>query len=413
MKILIATTYLYNSEWPEFTRNKTGFGIMVRDIMMSISKYASVIFISHVITKGHKECVVSHSWKEILANARVKDWLCGIKVFFKYRQSVKDRLRTSYYWVNRGFVKMVIQKENPDIVHIHGIGFSLKPYIEVCEEMQVPYIVTLHGLIGLSDSVETSIWNKQFEKDFLIYADEKNIPVTVISSGIKRRIESSYLQHRARNITVICNGTKVSYDEAITPKDYLNLRKEYNIQDEERIAVVIGSICTNKNQEQVVRAFCCGRVKTPCRVFLCGIDGTNGKIIELINSISLNNKIHVLGFLPQEKISQILDQVDVNIVASKEEGFGLSIIEAFCHGIPTVTFADLDAVQDLYIEDAMILSTERTDYALANAIQEALSKEWDRVVIKNYATNFSIEKMAEKYMEEIEKNIWRRNSIMD
>ena len=38
MKVLIATTYIYKKEWPEFTKNRTGFGIMVNDIFESVSE---------------------------------------------------------------------------------------------------------------------------------------------------------------------------------------------------------------------------------------------------------------------------------------------------------------------------------------------------------------------------------------
>ena len=98
--------------------------------------------------------------------------------------------------------------EKPDIVHIHGIGTITESYIRICEEMKVRYTVTLHGLIGLNDSVSAPVYEKQIERDFLIKAEKNNIPISVISSGMKARIEENYLGKKANNITVITNGTK-------------------------------------------------------------------------------------------------------------------------------------------------------------------------------------------------------------
>lgn len=49
--------------------------------------------------------------------------------------------------------------------------------------------LTLHGLIGLNDSVSAPAYEKQIERDFLIKAEKNNIPISVISSGMKARIE--------------------------------------------------------------------------------------------------------------------------------------------------------------------------------------------------------------------------------
>ena len=63
------------------------------------------------------------------------------------------------------------------------------------------------------------------EKDFLIEADQKGLPVTVISSGMKKRTEENYLHHAADNIMEICNGTRIPYDEELIMLDKINLRE--------------------------------------------------------------------------------------------------------------------------------------------------------------------------------------------
>ena len=92
MKVLIATTYIYKKEWPEFTRNRTGFGIMVNDIFESVSEEAEAYLLSQVITEGHGG-VLKHTWRDVFGSARIKDWGKGIKYFFSYPQRIKGRVK--------------------------------------------------------------------------------------------------------------------------------------------------------------------------------------------------------------------------------------------------------------------------------------------------------------------------------
>ena len=402
MKVLIATTYIYKKEWPEFTKNRTGFGIMVNDIFESVSEENDTYLISQVITEGHGK-VLRHTWREVFENAVLKDWGKGFKYFLRYRQGIKGRIKYFYYALNSGTVRKVIRTIKPDIVHIQGIGVQIKPFIDVCKEERVPYVITLHGLIGLDDTVLATRWDKELEKSLLIEADQKGIPVTVISSGMKRRIEINYLHHTASNITVICNGINISGNNDISiDGENLDLRKEFNLSTE-KIVVVVGSICERKNQIQIVRALSTGIVNSQCHVFMCGVDVTNGEVQKAVELFKLNNVIHFLGFLPRNKIIQIFKQADLNVVASRDEGFGLSIIEGLSCGVPSVAFSDLDAIADLYNDQVMIKVEKRTDDALERKNEKGLSTTWNKQRIIEYSMRFSLKNMAELYCDEYSK----------
>ena len=215
---------------------------------------------------------------------------------------------------------------------------------------------------------------------------------------MKHRIEKSYILHESKNISVICNGTNASYGERQVTSCEIDLKKKYGLSNE-KIIVAIGSICERKNQVQIVKAFATGLVNTSCHVFMCGKDCSNGFVQETINETGLSNRIHMLGFLQKELVNQILDQADLNLVASKDEGFGLSIIEAYAHGVPTVTFSDLDAVTDLFNEECMICVDSRDDASFAKAIESGLVREWKKDFIYEFAKAFSLENMANKYIE--------------
>ena len=399
MKILFATPYIYDKEYSEFTRNRTGFGIMVKDIFDSVACNNETFLYSHVFTKGHNN-ILSHTLFQTIYRVSISDVIQAIKWFFTYRQPIKDRIRYAAYCLNKGLMRHYLKKINPEVVHIHGIGTNTKVFIEVCDELSVPYIVTLHGLIGLNDTVSAPTWDKKLEKEFLIDCEKRKIPVTVISSGMKKRIEENYLFKSSNSISVITNGTNVK--ENFFKVKLTDLRREFNISSGVKIAVVVGTLCERKNQIQVVEAFefLSKYERENVCIFMCGVDCTDGLISNVIIERNLSNNIFLLGYVPHEEIDCIYEQADFNIVASVDEGFGLSIIEAYKHGLPTVTFGDIDSVNDLYHRDTMVVCDGRTSESLAKGISYAISKSWNRDFIIEFSKSFSLEKMAEKYLEE-------------
>jgi glycosyltransferase involved in cell wall biosynthesis len=399
LKVLFLTSYIYDIGIPEFTKNKTGFGLMVKNIVEHLSFTNEAYLITRVITKEKQHNgynILSHTWLDIFHSFSWKYCLKGIKYAFIFNQGLKERLRYIYYYLDAGYIKRVIKNIHPDIVHIHGIGYRTKSYIDLCEELNIHYLVTLHGLIGLDESASAPRQDKEFEKEFLIKSEKLNISVTVISSRIKERIISNYGLSCGDNIRVITNGTDI-----IAPKTKISLdvRAKYNIPAHHKIILCVGNISERKNQTQIVDAYNLlnRELKENCTVLFLGEDMQRNFLGNRIKQLGLEKNLIKCGFVERVELSSYWSCSDLNIVASLNEGFGLSMIEGFVWGIPTVTFSDLDAIKDLYNEKAMFLVEKRSDEALALGIEKALLAKWEKEAIINHSKEFSLEKMARKY----------------
>lgn len=427
MKVMIIAPYIYDDNIIEFTKNKTGFGIMVQNIVSSVAELENVILLTRVITKGKNEKnfkILSHTWGQFFSNAKLKDWLIGIKAFFANGVTVKDKARHVFYEVDGGYVRKQIQKEKPDIVHIHGIGTITESYIRICEEMKVRYTVTLHGLIGLNDSVSAPAYEKQIERDFLIKAEKNNIPISVISSGMKARIEEKYLGKKANNITVITNGTKKS-DENDTKfireegtltqekfqEYYSNCLKQndlypklsdtyaylqYSKKNGKKILFFVGNITKNKNQMQAVEILKNTKVFENILLVLWGREVDNGEVRKKIAEYQLHKNVILGGF--NDRMDIFWKFCDVNLFLSLNDGFGLPIVEGYMHGVPCVTFEDLDATQDLYYPEAMLKVKDRSNESVTDTLKIALDKNWKYEEIIEIGNMFSIDIMSEKYV---------------
>ena len=427
MKVMIIAPYIYDDNMIEFTKNKTGFGLMVQNIVSSVAELENVVLLTRVITKGKNEKkfkILSHTWGQFFSNAKLKDWLIGIKAFFANGVTVKDKARHVFYEVDGGYVRKQIQKEKPDIVHIHGIGTITESYIRICEEMKVRYTVTLHGLIGLNDSVSAPAYEKQIERDFLIKAEKNNIPVSVISSGMKARIEEKYLGKKANNITVITNGTKKSnendtkfireegtltqekfqeyYSDCLKQNDlYPKLNDtyaylQYSKKNGKKILFFVGNITKNKNQMQAVEILKNTKVFKNTLLVLWGREVDNGEVRRKIVEYQLHKNVILGGFNDQMDI--FWKFCDINLFLSLNDGFGLPIVEGYMHGVPCVSFEDLDATQDLYYPEAMLKVKDRSIESVANALRTSLDKNWNHEEIAEIGNMFSIDSMSEKYV---------------
>ena len=427
MKVMIIAPYIYDDNMIEFTKNKTGFGLMVQNIVSSVAELENVVLLTRVITKGKNEKnfkILSHTWGQFFSNAKLKDWLIGIKAFFANGVTVKDKARHVFYEVDGGYVRKQIQKEKPDIVHIHGIGTITESYIRICEEMKVRYTVTLHGLIGLNDSVSAPAYEKQIERDFLIKAEKNNIPVSVISSGMKARIEEKYLGKKANNITVITNGTKKSnendtkfireegtltqekfqeyYSDCLKQNDlYPKLNDtyaylQYSKKNGKKILFFVGNITKNKNQMQAVEILKNTKVFKNTLLVLWGREVDNGEVRRKIVEYQLHKNVILGGFNDQMDI--FWKFCDINLFLSLNDGFGLPIVEGYMHGVPCVTFEDLDATQDLYYPEAMLKVKDRSNESVTDTLKIALDKNWKYEEIIEIGNMFSIDIMSEKYV---------------
>ena len=427
MKVMIIAPYIYDDNIIEFTKNKTGFGIMVQNIVSSVAELENVVLLTRVITKGKNEKnfkILSHTWGQFFSNAKLKDWLIGIKAFFANGVTVKDRARHVFYEVDGGYVRKQIQMEKPDIVHIHGIGTITESYIRICEEMKVRYTVTLHGLIGLNDSVSAPVYEKQIERDFLIKAEKNNIPISVISSGMKARIEENYLGKKANNITVITNGTKKNdendtkfireegtltqekfqeyYSDCLKQNDlYPKLSDtyaylQYSKKNGKKILFFVGNITKNKNQMQAVEILKNTKVFENTLLVLWGREVDNGEVRKKIVDYQLHKNIILGGF--NDRMDIFWKFCDVNLFLSLNDGFGLPIVEGYMHGVPCVTFEDLDATQDLYYPEAMLKVKDRSNESVTDTLKIALDKNWKYEEIIEIGNMFSIDIMSEKYV---------------
>ncbi|WP_016732215.1 glycosyltransferase [Saccharolobus islandicus] len=157
-----------------------------------------------------------------------------------------------------------------------------------------------------------------------------------------------------------------------------------------------------EERRDVIRLGYIGRVDSERKNLIRGIrvfKKLKGKnvIFELWGSYNLNNeifkrikkeseedpRIRIMGPAPDEKLVEIYDSFDAFFFPTKEEGFGLPILEAQARGVPVIVFNDARIPKEV-CENCVKIDDE------IPPLDRILSfKENDK--LRNYASKFSWE----------------------
>lgn len=399
MKILILTPYIYFDSNSKVSRNRTGFGLMVNDIATSFKESGHVVFLltNTFFTKGEEIDGLKFLPRR-QGSLFPFFYFQVIKSCFKYfkQEGAVVSLKHLIYFASINNTRKQIRNVNPDIIHIHGLGVNTIPFIIACIKEGRKFVITLHGLDSFNSSVGVNIRARKYEKNFLKLVLSKSIEITVISSGIKKRIFNFLKVSSIDNLSVVTNGTSFNNNMVIKS----SLINSYNFRKEDKLLLCIGNLCKRKNQKQVLRVF--SKVQADYSNLKLVIIGKNNPSYNIdieVSNLKIEDKTIITGPVSREEITAFLDKANFNITASIDEGFGLPIIEAFAFGLPTTCFSDIDAVPDLFNTNTMILAQERSDESLENALRKMLDKNWDKEIIKKHSQQFSSSKMAKNYIQ--------------
>ncbi len=396
MTILFAADYIFDPDCEAFSGTKTGYGYMVKDILDELSKTHNIVLYTHkfsdAVSKNYR--LIKHKAGDVIKGLRVKDCFSGLK-YLTAKETLNKRLHYMFYHIDKGAFIKVLKDVHPDVVHIHGATISQKVFVDACDEMNIPYVVTLHGFNRDVETVAEA--DREYEYILLKKMQEKRIPVSVVSTGVKEAIIRDY-GLTGENITVILNGI-----------DTGNRAVRHHKDDGSYVIVSIGNVCERKNQLQLIRSlkYLPDEMKEKVRLIICGGNPENIDIDAEISSSEMGNAITYAGYVEREQLEKIWETADLNMVVSKVEGFGLSVIEGFLHGVPTLMFSDLDAVKDLYCEDALALIPARRDEDVAASIEECSRRNWDKDKIVAFGKRFSISETCRQYIKLYERALSR------
>lgn len=392
MKILIVSGCVFAENCG---RSKfTGLDYVVGDIATKLGEQNDVTVFT--ITQYPKNSVgenfkiESYKYNELVKYIKPSAIKRYLQITSERKLTIKEKVKLLRTILVTDKLTEIIKKNRYDVVHFNGVSMSLViPCISAIRN-HVPFVYTLHGLISFSENSRASIADRAFEYNLLKLMKNKQMVYSVVSTGVRNTINA--VEETSSDCSrVILNAVS----------NHISINDTYSwekLKADKTIVVLIGTIGEIKNQYQFLRALTKvdPNLLQQFQVVLLGYDEyPEGNTEQYIHKLGLDKIVYKFGFANKTQLDYFYRKASYNVLISKCEGFGLSIIEAKSYGIPSLVFKSMDAVPDLYSKQSMWLVDDETDAGIAEGFTDMVNQKWDRNRIREEAQGFALDKYTE------------------
>lgn len=262
-----------------------------------------------------------------------------------------------------------------DIIHLHNFRSYQNVVIRsFAVKYGIPYIVQAHGSV-------LPFFKKQNLKKLydLVWGDK----ILENSSKLIALTDTESEQYQTmrvpkNKIKIIPNGLDIKEFENLPNRG--EFRRKYQITDDCKIILYIGRLHGTKGLDLLIDAFHkVIKEKINCKLVIIGPDdGYLSQIQCKANYLGLQDKIKIIGFIPNNEKIQALVDSDVFVTPSFS-GFPVTFLEACACGLPIITSTQGDNLD--WIHNNVGFVVEYNPSRLKDAIfkiidDEALSRKF-------------------------------------
>ncbi|RPI73800.1 MAG: glycosyltransferase family 1 protein [Ignavibacteriales bacterium] len=198
-------------------------------------------------------------------------------------------------------------------------------------------------------------------------------------------------------INVIYNGINVNeFDIKVT----YDLRKKVGIPESVPLIGFAGRLSVQKGIKYLLEAFLLIRNSINGHLLISGTGELENEIKDFIFKNKLQGFVHLLGF--RDDINNVMKTIDLLVLPSLWEGFGIVLIEAMASGKPCITTRIssmpeivVDNISGIIVppEDSFLLSEACKKILTNKELANRMGAEGKRIVNEK----FTIEKMTDNY----------------
>jgi glycosyltransferase involved in cell wall biosynthesis len=290
--------------------------------------------------------------------------------YFKLPYPLTENIewRTYYHCVMR-----VIEKEKLkfDLIHCHGLypdGFAAA---KVAKDVGVPMVMHIH--------------ESGFRKSYRKY----NRPIRYVMDQADKLIAVSKFQYQTvttvadefvGKMRVVYNGIDT---EKFSPSAQASAGKSTRM-------IFVGNLIEGKQIDILIKAIDRLKTKFSLALDVYGSGPKQKQYQQLTWQLNLNHLVKFMGHIENDTLAETLKNYNLLVLPSHYETFGVVLIEAMACGLPVVATA-VGAVPEIVDSDEVgILALPDNIDSLAQAIEKALNRQWDKNKITAHAQKFSI-----------------------
>jgi len=303
-----------------------------------------------------------------------------------------------------GFLAGRKARDLEGIIHGHIFFFPLDKKRTIYT-FHVTQLGQLRALQRIKDKSVTIVISMMLKKLYLIwerYIIKNSSKLIAISDTVKNELLE--LGAKPEQIEVMPNTINLKNYHRASSKIVKQLRAKFTANPNTKIIFAIGRLSFIKGFQNLIKAI--ALVKDSDIKLLIAGDGEYKRNLEkLTDDLKLTEQIVFLGKVPKDKVKNFYSLVDVTVVPSLYDAFGLVLLEAMACGSPLVCTQICNF--PLIAGEAAVYAKPHNPEDLAEKIRYVLShpKKTKKMVeygfkkVKDYSWKPYIEKLEKIYLK--------------
>jgi len=263
-----------------------------------------------------------------------------------------------------------------------------------------PLVVTVHDLTYFHDpKASRSKFSRAYASYFLRKVTQKASAVLTVSEYTKKDLLEAFPGLSADRVFVTHEAAAPTFKKISDSQTLEEIKQRYGLHTP--YVLFVGSLRPHKNIPALIKAMAVlrDRKKIPHDLVLVGKKEAADP--ELLDLISRNPFVRVVGEVPDEALAALYNLADLFVLPSFREGFGLPLVEAMACGTPVLaaratSLPEIGADAARYFDPASI---DALSELLYNVLIDSDLRQTMRAAGLRRAKEFSWEKTAVKTLE--------------
>ncbi len=281
--------------------------------------------------------------------------------------------------------KYVKEFGQPDLIHAHVGLWAGWATSEYCRKHHMNYVLTEHSSAVLGHTIPKT------DRTYLTLSYDRANGLFAVSKALSIAMG----RYSKRPVSVVPNAVDIAF---FAGSDGSNKVKTEGF-------VTVATLDDNKGVDLMIRAI--GKLNktgTKAKLDIVGDGPSLNSFRSLVTQLELDGDIHFHGRIPKKEIKKLLQRSKVFISASKQETFGVAIVEAMAAGLPVITTRS--GGPESIVKDGTGIFSDRSVNGLTEKMKWMLENpdKFNSAEITSHVMNrYSSETVADLYLDHYQK----------
>lgn len=240
---------------------------------------------------------------------------------------IRKRFDDRYIFLPVG-VEKALNEIKPDMVFAMEYNPTILRAVHWCRKHNIPFVSWTDGTLNSEKNIGKV---QKLSRNYII----KRASAFVASSTASKETQIAYGADPSK---CFISYLTVDIDKYLATKDSYEARQ----------MIYVGSLIQRKGLDLLLPAM--AETSEDIRLIIVGDGQEKQALKEQIVKLGLNERVEFKGFVEGEALRELYRTSDVFIIPTREDCFGLVILEAMCASLPVISSKYADGARDLIVE---------------------------------------------------------------